>query len=288
MSATVSLIELHNEYSDRLNLIVRDVIVTETVQAILYIDDTGISGSCCPQVFLCDDDNSYVVKFHHNNVGKRVLPNEYISYCLAHSLELPVYEAKLIEVDPFLIEDTKAAWLHGGTQFGIKFDVNALELKKSLISKIENTYDVAKILVFDQWVRNLDRSNEYHNWLCSPVPDTGKYVLKAIDHSDVFHGRDWEISDLHTHTTSFETYNKRQVAYSELGKLIISGEEIVTAVDKINDIQEDQIRHIIDSVPSYWNFSDVDKQNVIQYLLSRRQLILSHMKRQLFVIPKVG
>jgi hypothetical protein len=247
--------------------------------------ELGITGSCIPQAFKCNDNNTYIVKFFHQNVGIKVLPNEYICYSLAQELGLPTYPTKLVEVHYELLTDTKYSWLKGGLQFGIMYDFYARTLNANSASNISNKEDVAKIFVFDQWVYNLDHGNEFANWLCSL---SNFQLLKTIDNSHVFCGNRWNQHILQSSTEKFENFKSHQVVYAALSRHISSSQEIIDSIDQINQIPEEKIKEIVFSVPQAWNFSHQERLTVIDYLITRRALLLDHMKKQKDIIPKVG
>ncbi len=113
----------------------------------------------------------YVVKFQNNPQDTRVLANEMLATRLAQRLGIPVPEPAVIEVSSWLVEHTEELHCQLGGQripcvsglcFGSRFIVNPSEgavldyLPGSVLCKVANLGDFARVLVFDKWTCNSD------------------------------------------------------------------------------------------------------------------------------------
>ncbi|OIU73172.1 HipA family kinase [Rossellomorea aquimaris] len=257
-----------------------------TVEAKFHNKDIiDVDGSCYPKCYFCDDNETYVVKFQ--NVATKILPNEYISYLLARHLELPVYESKLINIDSYIL-DEEHLWLGDGIQFGVKYDKNAIRLNSKLIFKINNVHDIARIIVFDQWINNLDRGLGYDNWLMTPVED--HYILNIIDHSDVFGGKGWTGQNIYRNKDNIENFSGRQATYNDLFEKISQPviEEINSFAQKISEFDNTMLLEIIESVPTEWRLGENDKKSILLFLRHRKELIVSHVSNQKKLIEIAG
>ncbi len=81
----------------------------------------------------CDDAHYYVVKFRNNPQHERVLANEFLATRLAGIVGLPVPVVEVIEVKPWLVENTaelsillsgREIKVESGLQFGSRYVVS--------------------------------------------------------------------------------------------------------------------------------------------------------------------
>lgn len=257
------------------------------VDAQLYNTDIrDVSGSSIPKCYRCNDNETYVVKFYNQNIGKRVLPNEYISYLLAHNLGLPILETKLVYIDEYILDDSHA-WLGSGLQLGIKYDKKAINLKSNLIFQIRNLNDIAKIIVFDQWIHNLDRGVGYDNWLITPNND--QYLLSIIDHSDVFGGKKWNVNWLNENKNKMVSFRANQATYNDLFQNSNStSEELYEFANHVSNFDSNLISEIVNSVPKEWGLLENEIQAIIEFLDERKQVIINHLQSQNKLNQMVG
>jgi len=75
-----------------------------SVEAIQHI--RRMRGGAQSHLMRCSDGNLYVVKFQNNPQHPRILANEMLATKLASHIGLPVPDAAIVEVDPWLIEHT--------------------------------------------------------------------------------------------------------------------------------------------------------------------------------------
>lgn len=125
---------------------------------IVEIIDRSEQGITKP--FLCRGDNGfqYFVKGH--GAGKRALINEWIAGNIGRHLELPIPDFEMVEVPADLIRFSArddARDLGGGIGFASRRVENADELSFLFIEQIPIELR-AKILLFDWWICNGDRT----------------------------------------------------------------------------------------------------------------------------------
>jgi hypothetical protein len=234
--------------------------------------ETNLNGNYM-RTFMCSDKNTYVVKFFYPQIGERILPNEYIIGALAKYLELPCYDISFVEVDKELLDEENLGFYSEGKQLGILYDEHADELRERRIKNINNVNDIAKILVFDQWIYNLDRGAEYSNWL---INDNLGGKLHIIDHSEAFGRRDWSKTTLDLSLETPVPFTKREMVYKLLyARLQEEFEEPINIIDsfieEIKGIPTVFIEDIVNSVPVEWNINISEKQQVVNYLIERRK-----------------
>jgi hypothetical protein len=117
------------------------------------------------------DGGFYVTKFFNNPQHIRVLANEMMASRLGRWLGLPMPEVAAIDVSDWLIQNTAElcfdtaglrAKCNSGPQLGSRFPCDPLEdiifdyLPESMLTKVRNVADFARVLVLDKWTANSD------------------------------------------------------------------------------------------------------------------------------------
>jgi hypothetical protein len=135
--------------------------VLPTVTATRYVTPLREGGSL-PGLMEADDLGTYVVKFRGAGQGRKALVAEVVSAGLARALVLPVPDLAGVEVDPVLaagepdeeVQDLLRA--SGGLNLGVDFLPGALDFD---LHAFPVPPDLAgRVLWFDAWINNVDRS----------------------------------------------------------------------------------------------------------------------------------
>jgi hypothetical protein len=135
--------------------------VLPTVTATRYVTPLREGGSL-PGLMEADDLGTYVVKFRGAGQGRKALVAEVVSAGLARALELPVPDLVGVDVDPVLaagepdeeVQDLLRA--SGGLNLGVDFLPGALDFD---LHAFPVPPDLAgRVLWFDAWINNVDRS----------------------------------------------------------------------------------------------------------------------------------
>lgn len=140
----------------------------ERVTATRYVAPLREGGSL-PGLMEADDDGTYVVKFRGAGQGPRALVAEVIAAGLAEALGLPVPRLVLIDVDGAMalgepdeeIQDLLRA--SDGLNLGVDFLPGALDLDPAMFEMDREL--AAKVLWFDAFIGNVDRSHRNPNLL---------------------------------------------------------------------------------------------------------------------------
>jgi len=123
-------------------------------------------GGAQSHLMRCSDRNYFVVKFQNNLQHRRILVNELLGTRLASWLGLPTAPvevgAELIRLAPELCIELPRSrtTCAAGLQFGSRYpgDPRQVTLHDFLpdekLREVENLYDFAGMLVFDQWACN--------------------------------------------------------------------------------------------------------------------------------------
>jgi len=135
--------------------------VLPTVTATRYVTPLREGGSL-PGLMEADDLGTYVVKFRGAGQGRKALVAEVICAGLAVALGLPVPDLVAVDVDPVLaagepdeeVQDLLRA--SGGLNLGVDFLPGALDFD---LHAFPVPPDLAgRVLWFDAWINNVDRS----------------------------------------------------------------------------------------------------------------------------------
>jgi hypothetical protein len=150
------------------------------------------------------DDNYYVVKFQNNPQHVRVLANEMFATRLAHWLGLPVPRTEVIEVSDWLIANTPEMRVRvgassvpcsSGRQLASLFAYDSATvfdyLPQSVLAKVANLQDFARVLVLDKWTSNCDGRQA----IFSRKGSRGRYRATFIDHGYCFNAGEWSFPD---------------------------------------------------------------------------------------------
>ncbi|MBB5148613.1 HipA family kinase [Ureibacillus thermosphaericus] len=230
------------------------------------------------QPFIINDSqgNSYVCKVFEEDHGQKHLVNEYVCYCLAKMLNLPIPDAKLIHLNDEIInenEDLVNRNIKSKIAFGsILLNDVKTNLTPPLLEYCKNTEVIPSIILFDQLILNEDRATNDGNLLF----DFKKKKLYIIDHSHVFeHGTIWDATTLKQIIESkkllVDNFNKKY--YRMLNRYINGYNPFNEFLNKINNIGENVITEIVYSIPNEWDLSDKDSNALIEFLLHRINMI---------------
>jgi hypothetical protein len=163
-------------------------------------------GGSQSQLMRASDGNFYITKFQGNPQHTRVLANEFLASRLGLYLGLPMPEVAVIYVSDWLIENTSelrfdVAGLptpcRSGLQLGSRYVVDPENdmvfdyLPESLMKRIRNLQDFARVLVLDKWAGNADGRQ-----VVFTKPATArKYSATFIDQGYCFNAGEWNFPD---------------------------------------------------------------------------------------------
>lgn len=223
-----------------------------------------------------DDGNDYVVKLFKETENK-ALVNEWIAYCFARYMGLPIPYSYLVEIPKEFFEkipksvDTK----YTSQQFASKYISNCKNGHETNVLKILNNDDLANIIVFDYWLYNIDRTRK--NILLEERIPGGHYCW-IIDNADSFGSLSWTVNDLWNRPqTTIES-----ATHALLAKHVPKEVDFKKAIQLIQVIPTQLIEEIVSSIPEDWQLSNVEKEELIKSLNYRRFFTL-HLLIEKFI-----
>lgn len=159
-----------------------------------------------------------------------------------------------------------------------------------LLRKIINPDDIAKLVVFDTWIRNGDR--------CPPDPENGPYnrdnlffgrngsslALTALDHSHCF--VEGTLDDL---LQGDDLLNDDAVygCFPEF-KPFIQAEAVASAVGTLRQIDMAVVRLIVQSVPAEWGLTAAIRDAWSTFIYRRAQRVANSISLKLVKQPCLG
>jgi hypothetical protein len=163
-------------------------------------------GGAQGQLMLGADGHIYVVKFQNNPQHRRVLANEFLASRLALAAGLAVPHVELIEVSPWLIENTpdleidlgrKREPCQAGLQFGSRFAGGTMPgqvldyLPEEQLAEVRNLAEFAGVLALDKWTANANGRQA----VFVRRQRERRYSAVFIDFGYCFHAGDWRFED---------------------------------------------------------------------------------------------
>lgn len=239
-----------------------------------------LEGKSNAHLIAFDDGREYVVKFFQPGF-ERTLPNEWVSYCLARYLGLPIPFARLVEIpDEFSVKIPELAQMVPTQfQFASLYVPNCLDGHQvSGVSGILNHETLAGIILFDYWMCNRDRTRKN---ILLKEDSQGVFQLWIIDHAEVLGSYDWQISNLENLPTEL----MKSAAHRLMASFIETEVAFAEALELIQTIPIFLIEEIVSTIPDDWNVSREEKKAMVNALLQHRTKYLP--KQTARIIKKV-
>jgi len=228
-----------------------------------------LEGKSNAHLITFNDDRDYVVKYLQPGFEK-TLANEWVAYCLARYLELPIPFAQLVEIPqefslqyPELSEMTQTQY-----QFASLYVPDCLDGHQVTdISSITNKENLAGIILFDYWLCNRDRTRK-NIILCDDTPNS--YHLWIIDHAEVFASYNWTLQDIESlPITILKSATHQIMAY-----FIENEQEFNEHLEIIQTLPIHLIEEIVAVIPEDWQVTSEERKAIVSTLVTRRKRIL--------------
>jgi hypothetical protein len=223
-----------------------------------------------------DDGHYYVVKFQNNPQHVRVLANELLATRIAERVGLPVPVIEVMEVGPWLIENSPDLRIRIGSSnvlcqhglaLAIRFVLGPLEgtvfdyLPASALGKVRNLEAFAGMLALDKWTCN---TNGRQAVFWKRVRDK-KYTATFIDQGYCFNAGDWTYPD-----SPLRGVYPRNEVYAE----VRGWESFEPWLSRIEGFDPQVLWEIAEAVPPQWYGSSLtDLERLLAELIDRRRRI---------------
>lgn len=219
-----------------------------------------------------DDGRDYVVKFFQPGYEK-TLPNEWVGYCLARFLGLPVPFARLVAIpQEFCLQVPELAHVHYTQyQFASMYIPNCFNGHQVTdVPSIINTDSLAGIILLDYWVCNFDRTRK--NILLKEVTDSS-YQMYMIDQAEIFGTYNW----LHEELENLPVEVMKSSTHHLMAKFIKTEERFLDHLEVIQTMPIHLMEEIVSLIPDDWQVSKEEKKAIVSTLVIRRKKILTEL-----------
>jgi hypothetical protein len=233
-------------------------------------------GGAQGHLMLGADGQVYVVKFQNNPQHMRVLANELLASRLAAAAGLTVPHAEMIEVTPWLIENTPELEIdlgksrercRPGLHFGSRFAGGLMPgqvvdyLAEEQLSEVKNLEEFAGILALDKWTANANGRQA----VFTRRQRERRYKAVFIDFGYCFHAGEW----------SFEDAPLRGVYYrNDVYRNVTGWESFEPWLQRIETMPESTVWDATDNLPADWYGGDEGElKSLVEKLLARRSRI---------------
>lgn len=238
----------------------------------------------------CSDQRYYVVKFPNNPQGPRILANEMMGGRLAQLLNLPVAAARVVYVDPQLIECTEELVMemgrlrircHDGLCFGslyqgnIRHGTTENDLADWELRRVKNLNDFCGMLVFDKWTCNTD-GRQVVFWR---KQNHEAYRAAMIDQGFCFNAEEWNFPD-----SPLRGLYCRSAVYERVRSI----QAFEPWLSRVEQIKRDELFAVVDGIPRSWYETYRDAvEDLLDRLYKRRMRVreLLHSAKESSRLP---
>jgi hypothetical protein len=234
------------------------------------------------------DSGNGFLKGLGNPAGKLSLAAELVAGELASWYGLDIPPFAIVSIGELPIPMIDGGYLAPGPAFiSREVDGFAGTGGQGFADKIANPADVAKLVVFDTWIRNADR--------CHPEPDNyppnydnlffttagAKFRLMALDHSQGFveSGLEENLSDPYL-LNDDGVYGY----YPEFSELI-QFEPVTAAIQRLGEFPAALAAEIVDSIPEEWDISNTARAAWVSVIVQRAQRVAEYLPAKLLDEP---
>jgi hypothetical protein len=223
------------------------------------------------------DNYFYICKFQNNPQDIRILVNEYLATRLAALLGLPVPEVAIIDVPAWLIQNSPELKIDigggllrpcaSGLQFGSRYVADPHTtavfdyLPESMLKRIVNIHDFARVLALDKWTGNADGRQA----VFTKEPNQRRYKAWFIDQGYCFNAGEWSFPD-----SPLRGVFARNAVYEH----VIGWDAFEPTLLRIEGITEETISEIASEIPSEWFHHDFNALSQLITTLHQRRLAL--------------
>ncbi|KHF40606.1 HipA family kinase [Halalkalibacter okhensis] len=217
-------------------------------------------------VLTFNDQKEYLVKFHvfHH---QKALVNEWLSYCLARYLQLPVPPAEIVEI-PRELYETIPDFLHVPyVSHHLAFTDQVNQERQRKVSEMINQEHIAAIIVLDYWLCN---SNRTQNNIFLGEMSENQYDLSILESPTCFGSTSWTITDLQKLPERVFDSSTHRI----LARFIKSEQEFREQLKIIQQIPMLLIDEILSFIPDCWHLTKEERKEIVRTLRHRKYKVL--------------
>lgn len=226
---------------------------------------TSLAGKSRSYIITFSDGRDYAVKFMRPGFEK-VLLNEWIAYCFARFLQLPVPYSRIVDIPEDFVRTmpNTSDVQFTSRQFASLYIPNSINLHQvESVASLVNQPSLAGIILLDYWLCNRDRTRD--NLLLSEE-SSGGYQVWMIDHGDIFGAPNWTTKQLGRLSTNVY----KSAAHQFITQFIQKEHDVMLYMEILKTIPKLLIEEIVATVPNEWVGSSEEQEAIVQTLLNRR------------------
>ncbi len=238
-----------------------------TIKPVAY--KKTLTGKSNAYLITFDDGRDYVVKYLQPGFEK-TLANEWVAYCLARYLGLPIPFAQIVEIPqefslqiPGFSQMTPTQFQFASRYIPDCFDGHQV----TNVPGISNNEYLAGVILFDYWLCNRDRTRK-NIVLCDESPDS--YYLWIIDHAEVFASYNWSLEDME----SLPVTILKSATHQIMACFIENEQDFFEQLEIIQTIPIHLIEEIVTLIPEDWQVTSEERKAIVSALVTRRKRIL--------------
>ncbi|EKN70796.1 hypothetical protein BABA_02994 [Neobacillus bataviensis LMG 21833] len=234
-----------------------------------------LEGKSNAHLITFNDGRDYVVKYFQPGFEK-TLPNEWVGYCLARYLGLPVPYACIVDIpQKFSSEIPELAQMHQMQyQFASVYVPDCLNGHQvTNVSNIVNHQSLAGIILLDYWLCNQDRTRK-NILLREVVGDC--YQLWMIDQAEIFGTYNWLNADLE----SLPVEVLKSATHQLMAQYIENEQSFTEHLELIQTMPILLMEEIVSLIPEDWHVSKEEKKAIVTTLVTRRKAILPQLTQK--------
>jgi hypothetical protein len=230
-------------------------------------------GGAQSHLMLGADGNAWIVKFQNNPQHLRVLPNELLGTRLGALIGLTVPHCDVVEVTPWLIEQTTDLRMEfgdrhercsAGLQFGSQLVGGLMPghvadyLPEDQLMEVRNLQEFAGALVLDKWTCNANGRQA----LFYRKGRTKRYSATFIDQGFCFNAAEWRFYD-----APLRGVYGRNVVY----RTVTGWESFEPWLSTMEQMEARRIWEIAETLPPEWYEGNLNVlEKLVEQLIERR------------------
>lgn len=155
-------------------------------------------------------------------------------------------------------------------------------------SRVGLPEDIAKLVVFDAWVRNTDRSQDNLLYVRRSTAGPSRYDVVPIDHGECFLGGgtvvdfpvgawpDEEWADPETYCSFKEDFAPH-----------LTAKTVATALTKLGQLESDFVDAVVHSVPAQWGLGPIAAGSLSEFICRRADYVVKTISTKLIEAPQL-
>ena len=221
------------------------------------------------------------IKSVNNSHGASALVSELVAAELGTWIGLKVPPFAIIENCEIAITMSDGQIMQPPFFFSKLIDGESRDFGGDFVNKLREPYDATKLVVFDTWIRNLDRyvesrahSND-ENILYSRSETPRKYELVPIDHTHCISGHDF----MNEGPINWDNIINDEKIYGRFPEFLplITRETIDTAIGKLGELERNFVLEVINSIPIEWGFSRTAGEALADFICQRADFLVQNL-----------